>query len=42
MREALYWEPLEGGKVRCKLCPLNCIISEGKRGSCQIRENIGG
>ncbi|NJE42382.1 AmmeMemoRadiSam system radical SAM enzyme [Thermococcus sp. GR6] len=42
MREAMYWEPLEGGKVRCRLCPLNCIINEGQRGSCRIRKNIGG
>ncbi len=42
MREAMYWEPLEGGRVRCRLCPLNCIINEGQRGSCRIRKNIGG
>ncbi len=42
MREAMYWEPLEGGKVRCRLCPLNCIINEGYRGSCRVRKNIGG
>ena len=42
MREAMYWEPLEGGKVRCRLCPLNCIINEGHRGSCRVRKNIGG
>ncbi|NJF25442.1 AmmeMemoRadiSam system radical SAM enzyme [Thermococcus sp. Bubb.Bath] len=42
MREAMYWEPLDGKRVRCKLCPLNCIIDEGKRGSCKIRKNIDG
>ncbi len=43
MREAMYWEPLGGdGKVRCRLCPLNCIINEGQRGSCRVRKNIGG
>ncbi|WP_297421055.1 AmmeMemoRadiSam system radical SAM enzyme [Thermococcus sp.] len=42
MREAMYWEPLENGRVRCKLCPLNCIIDEGQRGSCRVRKNIGG
>ncbi|AEH24423.1 AmmeMemoRadiSam system radical SAM enzyme [Pyrococcus yayanosii] len=42
MREAMYWEPLEGGRVRCRLCPLNCIIDDGQRGSCKIRKNIGG
>ncbi len=29
----------EGGKVRCILCPHNCLISEGKRGICMVREN---
>ncbi|WP_297498900.1 AmmeMemoRadiSam system radical SAM enzyme [Thermococcus sp.] len=42
MREAMWWESLRDGRVRCKLCPLNCIINEGKRGSCRIRKNIGG
>ena len=42
MREAMYWESLEGNRVRCHLCPLNCIISEGQRGSCKIRKNING
>ncbi|MFA4639674.1 AmmeMemoRadiSam system radical SAM enzyme [Pyrococcus kukulkanii] len=42
MKEAKYWEPLDGKKVRCNLCPLNCIINEGKRGSCRVRMNING
>ncbi|NJD99234.1 AmmeMemoRadiSam system radical SAM enzyme [Thermococcus sp. LS1] len=42
MREAMYWEPLEGGRVRCRLCPLNCIINDGQGGSCRIRKNMGG
>ncbi|WP_054841171.1 AmmeMemoRadiSam system radical SAM enzyme [Thermococcus peptonophilus] len=43
MREAMWWEPLENNRVRCKLCPpLNCIIDEGKRGSCKVRKNMGG
>lgn len=42
MREAAYWEPLDGGRVRCRLCPLNCIINDGHRGSCKVRKNVGG
>ncbi len=42
MREAMYWERLKDNVVRCNLCPMNCIISEGQRGSCRIRKNIGG
>jgi pyruvate formate lyase activating enzyme len=28
--------------VRCQLCPKQCIISDGSRGDCQVRENRGG
>ncbi|WP_456395593.1 AmmeMemoRadiSam system radical SAM enzyme [Thermococcus sp.] len=42
MREAMYWERIGDDTVRCRLCPLNCIISEGRRGSCRVRENRGG
>jgi len=40
--EACLYEPLEGKKVRCNLCCHRCIISEGKRGKCNVRENQGG
>jgi pyruvate formate lyase activating enzyme len=33
---------LEGGKVRCALCPHSCLIPEGKRGICGVREHRGG
>lgn len=42
MKEALWWKPLEHGKVKCGLCPNACIILPGKRGICQVRENRGG
>jgi pyruvate formate lyase activating enzyme len=42
MKEALYYERLEGGKVHCLLCPQDCRIAEGKRGFCQVRRNSGG
>lgn len=38
---AKFWEKLDGN-VRCKLCPHNCIIKEGKRGLCKVRENKNG
>jgi len=28
--------------VRCQLCPKQCIISDGSRGDCGVRENRGG
>ncbi|MGL4774678.1 MAG: AmmeMemoRadiSam system radical SAM enzyme [Clostridium sp.] len=30
----------ENGKIRCSLCPHNCLISEGNRGICNVREAI--
>jgi len=42
MKEAMFWEKKEGGKVKCHLCPHNCLISEGKRGLCNVRVNQNG
>jgi len=42
MKEAMFWEEKEGGKVKCHLCPHNCLISEGNRGLCNVRENQDG
>ncbi len=41
MREALLWS-VEDGRIRCQLCPNRCLIAEGKRGVCGVRENRGG
>jgi pyruvate formate lyase activating enzyme len=41
-REALYYEKLDGLKVRCRLCPHVCGIADGARGKCGLRENAGG
>jgi pyruvate formate lyase activating enzyme len=40
--EARYYEKLEGGFVRCRLCPVNCRIAPGKQGICMIRGNEDG
>jgi len=42
MHEAMFWEKAEGGKVRCSLCRFRCLIAEGQRGICGVRENSGG
>ncbi|MBD3354674.1 AmmeMemoRadiSam system radical SAM enzyme [Candidatus Woesearchaeota archaeon] len=42
MKEALYYEVLERKKTRCRICPRNCIIENGKRGFCRARENQDG
>jgi len=42
MKEALYYERLEGEKVHCLLCPQDCVIAGGKKGFCKVRLNIDG
>ncbi|MEA2095349.1 MAG: AmmeMemoRadiSam system radical SAM enzyme [Candidatus Cloacimonadota bacterium] len=42
MKEALFYTKLEDQKVRCELCPHNCIISSGNIGICRARKNISG
>ncbi len=37
-----YFTPLNGGEVRCELCPRRCHVSKGKRGFCRVRENRDG
>lgn len=39
--EARFYEVV-GERVRCLLCPHNCLIASGKRGLCGARENRGG
>ncbi|MBN2248621.1 MAG: AmmeMemoRadiSam system radical SAM enzyme [Coriobacteriia bacterium] len=41
MHEALLWES-EGERVHCLLCPNDCRIAAGARGTCGVRENRGG
>lgn len=38
---AAHWRR-EDGSVRCLLCPNDCLVAEGKRGVCRVRENRGG
>ena len=40
--ECKFYKTLFDGQVQCRLCPRKCIIPEGKRGTCGIRENRGG
>ncbi|RKY04249.1 AmmeMemoRadiSam system radical SAM enzyme [Candidatus Poribacteria bacterium] len=42
MKEAMLYEKLEGNKVRCNLCNHRCVIPDGGRGVCRVRENRGG
>ncbi len=40
--EARYYEKLEYKKIRCKLCPRECVIDDMERGYCGVRENRDG
>lgn len=42
LKEAMFYEKLNGQNVQCHLCPRGCVISEGKRGFCRNRENKKG
>jgi pyruvate formate lyase activating enzyme len=42
MKEAMLYEKLSDNKVRCNLCAHHCVIPDGKRGVCLVRENRGG
>ena len=42
MKEAAYYEKLEGEKVHCHLCPQDCVIAAEKKGFCRVRTNHDG
>jgi len=42
MREAMFYESAGGNRVRCGLCRFRCLIDDGRRGICAVRENRGG
>ncbi|MEM2912487.1 MAG: AmmeMemoRadiSam system radical SAM enzyme [Candidatus Bathyarchaeia archaeon] len=41
IREALFYERTNEGKVKCSLCERRCEIAEGQTGFCKTRKNIG-
>ncbi|MEM4259949.1 MAG: AmmeMemoRadiSam system radical SAM enzyme [Candidatus Woesearchaeota archaeon] len=42
MHEAMYYNKLEDHKVKCTLCPWNCIIKNEKYGVCKVKKNVDG
>lgn len=42
MKEAMMYEKLVSGDVKCHLCCHNCLIRNDKRGLCAVRENQDG
>ncbi len=39
---ALYWDSMGDDNVSCNLCPIQCILPDGKTGFCRTRENVKG
>lgn len=42
MKEAMFYERESGDTVRCGLCRFHCLIGNGERGICAVRENRNG
>lgn len=42
MKEALYYEKLDNGRVRCLLCPHGCVLPQDGTGVCRARRNMDG
>jgi len=42
MKEAYLYEKLDRQRVRCSLCNHRCLIKDGAKGICGVRENRGG
>lgn len=42
MKEAMFYQREGEGQVRCGLCRFRCLIGDGARGICAVRENRGG
>jgi pyruvate formate lyase activating enzyme len=41
-QKAMYFTKLDDTSVRCDLCPHACMLNEGQRGFCRVRESRGG
>jgi pyruvate formate lyase activating enzyme len=41
-RDARYYEELSDQRIRCGLCPRRCVVPDGMRGHCGVRENRKG
>lgn len=42
MQEALFYTKLKNNKVKCELCPWNCILNPDQVGNCKVRLNANG
>jgi pyruvate formate lyase activating enzyme len=41
-REVMFYDELEGKKIRCNTCFRRCVVQPGKVGFCRVRENRDG
>ena len=39
---ARWWHALADGRIQCDLCPRDCILHDGQRGACFVRQAVGG
>ena len=42
LHDALLYDELDQDNVRCSLCAHRCLVKEGQRGICRVRENRNG
>lgn len=42
LKEAQFYKKLSDKLLQCQLCPRQCVISDGKRGYCGVRQNQDG
>jgi len=40
--EAKFYQQLPNRKIKCQLCPRQCVVADRDRGCCGVRENRGG
>ncbi|MDD5439281.1 MAG: AmmeMemoRadiSam system radical SAM enzyme [Candidatus Omnitrophica bacterium] len=40
--EAMFYDPVDESTVRCRLCPNECLLTDGQRSFCRVREPSGG
>ena len=42
LHKALYFEDAKERRIKCTLCPRECVVADMERGTCGVRENRGG
>jgi len=41
-KEAMFYDKIDEYTIQCRLCPRNCVLKNGMRGFCRVREPRGG